>query len=884
MPKYFRNKNTRYTKTYDLTGKDLIDAKTENMYIDYTRGGKWLESFPGYRKIASFQGKIKKIFDMGLGDKGFIVHSGSKVYLCSYFDENRDMLTTRTLCEVGESKISCYRTGENICILYDKHIVVINESLEVQNSTITPNVISSTIYVPTTYVNGEEAEQVNLITDNFKEENLRVNATDFAYESEGLKFSIVSEASRTCAVSGTEDVFNNIVEIPNRKRINGKYYKVVEILDKAFFENTSIRKVILGCEVKRVGNSAFENCTNLLTAVMPDGIEDIGYAAFAGCTSLNEIYIGATCKSIRYNSFENCRESASIYLSDTYESFDKCEGVGNLMMYAVYYSKKYQYANYGIPVYTPVRTIEKVIIDGEEVTYRFEKERSVIKLTGSEVGAIEGKNIIIWGAVDNSIAFNSDRGVPFSTLLKEDTSSIDEVLSCYDATSYDGRAFLFSSKSFPNIVFMSSFTREGVAHPLYFGSLDYFTVGSPLNPITDIKKEGSRLAIAKASEGDGTIYLCQPKGEERAVFGRKYPIVYTLKNTGIKSRLYEFESSTIFIGNGDVYRMKYSSSSAVFEPISKRCPDSMKNNINFDVTFTSFEGYLAIISGSNMYLGDKRLTFDVPDVDMKQYKWFPISNIGSYQGDCREYFYANNAPEGMNIHPNVGQIASGTVYSYVDKNGDTIYYVTVGPRKYRVIPGEELINGELLPISAASSWGNNLIFGTECGDIFSFNNDKIGLAPQYFYTNPQVNMISFKNNFKGKLHPYFYTYNGHRVKYKVTTAPYDGELPYVTKSNIRGSLVAKLERRSNATIYFSTSEGKSITELGGITMGDCYFEELNFNDFSFSDTDCEITSIPERQDKWSEKTITVYTNEYKGAFAINSISLGFKVDGRIVNN
>ena len=62
----------------------------------------------------------------------------------------------------------------------------------------------------------------------------------------------------------------------------------------------------------------------------------------------NEIYIGATCKSIRYNSFENCRESASIYLSDTYESFDKCEGVGNLMMYAVYYSKKYQYANYGI--------------------------------------------------------------------------------------------------------------------------------------------------------------------------------------------------------------------------------------------------------------------------------------------------------------------------------------------------------------------------------------------------------------------------------------------------------------------------------------------------------------------------------------------------------
>ena len=218
-------------------------------------------------------------------------------------------------------------------------------------------------------------------------------------------------------------------------------------------------------------------------------------------------------------------------------------------------------------------------------------------------------------------------------MLDDETTAIDEVLSCSGATSYDGRAFLFSSKSFPNIVFMSSFTREGVAHPLYFGSLDYFTVGSSIYPITDIKKEGARLAIAKAGDENGTIYLCQPKGEEGSVFGRKYPIVYTLKNTGIQSKLYEFGSSTIFVGNGEVCRMKYSSSSAVFEPISKGCPNNMREDIKSDVTFATIGGYLAVVCGSNMYLGDKRLTFEVPDVDMKQYKWFPISGIGSYQGN-----------------------------------------------------------------------------------------------------------------------------------------------------------------------------------------------------------------------------------------------------------
>jgi hypothetical protein len=497
---------------------------------------------------------------------------------------------------------------------------------------------------------------------------------------------------------------------------------------------------------------------------------------------------------------------------------------------------------------------------------------------------LEGKSVCIEGTISDTVLPSSERGTPFNHLLGSDTTAREEILSSAGSAFFDNRAFLFAPKSFPNMVLVSSFTREGKTHPLYFGSLDYFTVGSRKYPITDVKKEGGRLAIAKAGERGGSIFLCQQKGEERACFGRRYPIIYILENTGIRSHLYEFLSSTIFIGQDGVCKMKYSSSSAVFETISTGCPGSMLNDLKSDVVFSSYGGYLAIFSKNNMYLGDSKLTFPARGVDMRQFKWFPITNIGSYKGDYREYFYAQTAVPGTYIHPNVGKVATGTVYSYVDENNDTIYYVQGGPRKYRVLPGEELIGGELKPISAALCRGNSIFFGTECGDIFAFNTDKVGKEPKYIYTQPNHNSITFNKAYSDRIHPSFYTHAGHRVRYSITTSRYDGEVPYIMKSNIRGSLTSRIGRMSLAKVKFSTKdESGNVMELGGTTIGEVDFYEMDFGKIAFDTEDIEIVSIPERQGKWVEKQITVYTDEIKSPFAITSISHGFKIDGQIIN-
>lgn len=878
MPKYFKNKNTKYVKDFDLVGDFNAIKETENMYIDYDNGGLWLESFPGYRKISSFAGKINGIFDIGLGDKGFIVHAGTELNLCYFLDAYKDALQEELIGYVSDNKSFCYRIGGNAIIFDGSDINMIDQTLKTKNMKKTPDII----YVPTTYVNGVEEEQVNLLTDKFKEECLNIKAADYAYESSGLVFRIKSEAEGTCSVIGIDEGASVKVYIPNRKRINGKYYKVVEVADDAFSGEKNVLEVTLGSGVSRVGKRAFANCKNLKLAVMPDGIVDIDESAFSNCTSLQNVYIGVTCKSIYYNAFEGCLESMNVYFSDTYEHLEKCEGVGNLMMFTVFYSTKYKLNKLAIPVFSPAKSISSLTIDGEETAYTQALDRGFVIISSESIEEFEGKSIVITGRLDTSLARISERGTTFSSFAEGVTDTRAVILSCTDGEGYDGRGFIFGAPGYENIIFMSSFTRDGVANPYYFGDLDFFSVGSAAHPIGDIKKEGERLAVSKPTEDDGSIFLLYPKGEANATFGRRYTLICTLKNTGVRSSLYEFNNSTIFIGKSDICKMKYSSSSATFEPISLRCPESMRKDLNKDMIFSTIGGYLAVITGTKMYLGDRRLTEKVLGAD--QYKWFTIRDIGGYEGDKREYYYAKSDVTGIYSHPDLGMATSETVYSYIDENGKTIYYVTIGLRKYRVFPGEEVFGGVAVGISFADKYKDTIVFGTEKGELFAFNTDKKGIAPSYMYKSGYFYQTFFEAAYRNKLYPYFYTHAGHRVRYSVTTSTYNGGMAHILKSNVRGALTARLGRRSGAKICFSTStDRKEVTELGGITMGDFYFWDMNFDDLSFADDSPEIISIPENHEKWAEKQITVYTNQLKAPFAINLISLGFKVDGRISN-
>ena len=105
--------------------------------------------------------------------------------------------------------------------------------------------------------------------------------------SKGLMYDIISDDE--CAVSGNERCITTDIVIP--RYMDG--YKVVEIGYEAFEGSVGMTSVKLHGGIKKIADRAFYDCTSLREIVIPEGVEEIGESAFSG--SENNIWaeIGA---------------------------------------------------------------------------------------------------------------------------------------------------------------------------------------------------------------------------------------------------------------------------------------------------------------------------------------------------------------------------------------------------------------------------------------------------------------------------------------------------------------------------------------------------------------------------------------------------------------
>ena len=68
---------------------------------------------------------------------------------------------------------------------------------------------------------------------------------------------------------------------------------MTEISNSAFKDckNLSFDNLIIGENVKSIGEKAFANCTSIKSITLPDTIEVVGTGAFEGWTSEQEIHV-----------------------------------------------------------------------------------------------------------------------------------------------------------------------------------------------------------------------------------------------------------------------------------------------------------------------------------------------------------------------------------------------------------------------------------------------------------------------------------------------------------------------------------------------------------------------------------------------------------------
>lgn len=137
--------------------------------------------------------------------------------------------------------------------------------------------------------------------------------------------------------SNTELYLNNIkngvlYECAGQADENGVYTvpdEVTIIGEGAFSNDTTIKKVIIGKNVKQIAEGAFYGNSNIEEIIIADGVEIIGGGAFVGCTSLKEIIIPNSVRELGPYAFYYCTSLENVKISsgltEIYEyTFAKC--------------------------------------------------------------------------------------------------------------------------------------------------------------------------------------------------------------------------------------------------------------------------------------------------------------------------------------------------------------------------------------------------------------------------------------------------------------------------------------------------------------------------------------------------------------------------------
>ena len=246
---------------------------------------------------------------------------------------------------------------------------------------------------------------------------------------------------------------------------------IVKSLDYAFWENTSIRHVVLpdtmtgiyeqafyGCEslediyipnsVTKIEDGAFWNCKSLKEIIIPDNVTEIESDTFYGCSSLKKIVIGEKMKYISPFAFEGCTSIETIEVSSNNEALFSDEGVlfsdeGELILYPPKkddeeYTIPYP-VNIDINAFANCANLKKLTIPEGRIIYRYAFKNSTsiesIVIDGNieqiQEGAFSGctnlKSITISGLIKNidSNAFKNSTSIE-SIVIDGNTEQIPE--------------------------------------------------------------------------------------------------------------------------------------------------------------------------------------------------------------------------------------------------------------------------------------------------------------------------------------------------------------------------------------------------------------------------------------------------------------------------
>ncbi len=863
-------------------------AYLENMYRDYSGGGEGItESVPGFRKVFSSYQKVHAIYTQkdGDGNEHGIAHCGTG--LIRFKIANRDTGSKTKLSVSMKNAKSCgFVSGSDLYILDGESMTRVRGDgtcAKVGDST------NASPYVPTVYLNGEEYEQRNLLTEKFKEKFIISVASECSASTEGLQFKITSTEDMTVSVTGINEGVGGMIYIPSYASVAGERYKVTEIADNAFYANKKITGVIISDNVRRIGKSAFISCTKVTELITGDSVEIIDNNAFLGCESLQRLHLGGALKKIGVAALSGCLKLEKIDYDGTEAAFSAIDNQASMGNITVNFEVKNNGLTVEIPIFSPANSVEAVEINGigTDFSLKTSDSRVLSVLISSESkSSLDGSEITVHGSTDPAKFTLNSVGTNF---ISEEHGSIcgkDAILGCTVCENFDGRIFLAGNPLLPNTVFYSSRDDTGRNNPLYFGILNYFNDGVGSFTVKSMLAGGDSLAVFKSGDdGGGSIYYHTPKETGIGILPKIYPVSYVHSGIAAVGEAISFFDDPLFLSPLGCTALDKKMIN-LERSVTTRSSNVNAKLLSEDLSGASMAkwcGYLAIQTGEHVYLADSRQTFTNSE-GRTEYEWYYLTGIGSYLNARRIFKYSETAKKGYSVRvEKVHEEVFGEVYMTTTATNEAVYYTTENGIDYEVYTDGEMRDGSFYPASCVcAAEGDLLFFGTTGGDVCVFNNDKRGVAPDYVRGMSDFDEAEYKQSFGNRIHPYYYSFDGHAPCYAMKTVSDDGSIPHFTKSTVKHSLTVKLRCLGSGSVSCEVgTDVKGYSEIAELPDACMNFAEFDFASLSFENKDYVTVALKERERGWIEKNVGFYSNKYMSPFGVYSITYRFSVKGRI---
>lgn len=861
-------------------------AYLENMYRDYESGdGSLIESVPGFRKLLSLGGRIHGIYahKNDSGEDMAIVHAGDSLY--AFNVSERDTLgALAPIITLADKKSSAFRFGKSLYVLDGSSIVKVT-------SLGAASYVSSedkSVYVPTTFYNGERIEQKNLLTDRFREKYVIGALETVIYGTPGLLYSITDEKLGLCAVVGISKDFSGVVNIPSYTKIGNKLYKVDEISDNAFLNNTSIYGIRLGVGLYRIGCYAFSGCKSLSAVYASNAPIIIDDYAFKNCERLKTFYIGSELEKVGTDAFVGCEAFTVVRYSADEKSFREIENSEAFSGKDLYLFMRDETITVEIPISTPLSEIISITLDEKALTDYVTVKRSdgmsSVVFTITDRKTVEGKEAVIYARALCSENDSEDGVSDFISSNGFSGTGFDAIRGCTVCENFDGRVFLSGNPSLPGVVFFSS--GEGTKEaPLYFGSYNYFCDGLGVFGVSSMLSSADSLLVFKnADDGGGSIFYHTPRETGISFMPKIYHVSYTHNGIGAIGESISFFDDPIFISKTGISAIDKKTISL------ERSIACRSHNVNAlllrenltDASLAEWCGYLAVGVNGKIFLADSRATF-THESGYREYEWYYMKDVGTYENDKRVYRFSSVSNNGYLVSSTPEEIPPN-VYSEI-REGTTLYYSEIDNERYAVYPTEEKVGGIFHPlISLCSFEGDILFFGTDNGDICVFNNDKRGIAPKYISDSLDFDPNEYEGYRGRRIHPAFYSFDTHSMRCGICTAPSDCKTAGLSKDTVKHSLVLKCRLDGTGKIKCEVKTNRSgYTEYASYPNAAPDFSDWSFASLTLSSEESVSLPINEKEKNWVDKEIAVYCDDFRTPIGVYSISYRYTLRGKIKN-